>query len=101
MGVEERTMKTYSDGEKSTGPCEKCKSIVSTTYRLAPYRHRGDLFQNIMQEVCDKCGATVAIPHQSVADLHRCASPGCSNELDGLDGGIFCPDCIDRNKQRR
>jgi hypothetical protein len=65
------TMKKYKAGEKSKGPCEKCRGIVNTTYKYAPYKYQGDVLPRLLQEVCNGCGRTVAIPQQSSEQLRE------------------------------
>jgi hypothetical protein len=55
----------YKEGDASKGPCNKCKMLVSTTFRYAPYDFKGHSIPDILQGFCDTCGAPVSIPHQS------------------------------------
>jgi hypothetical protein len=58
-------MHIYKEGDKSKGPCEKCRKLVSTTLRYAPLKYNGFVIPNILQGFCDTCGEPVSIPHQS------------------------------------
>lgn len=53
------------DGDKSKGPCEKCRKLVNTTFLYAPLKHNGLVIPDILQGFCDECGESVSIPHQS------------------------------------
>jgi 5,10-methenyltetrahydromethanopterin hydrogenase len=55
----------YNEGDKSTAPCYKCEKIVNTTYKIKSLKIRSYNIPNILQGVCDICGTTTDIPHQS------------------------------------
>lgn len=58
-------MYIYKEGEKSKGPCETCRKLVSTTFKYAPLKYGNLLIPNVLQDFCDICGCAVSIPHQS------------------------------------
>ncbi|MDR0306731.1 MAG: hypothetical protein LBI42_07825 [Chitinispirillales bacterium] len=58
-------MHIYKDGEKSKGPCETCRKLVSTTFRYAPLNYGGRVIPDVLQDFCDACGSSVSIPQQS------------------------------------
>lgn len=53
------------EGDKSKGPCEKCRKLVNTTFRYAPLKYNELLIPDILQGFCDECGESISIPHQS------------------------------------
>jgi hypothetical protein len=63
--------KKYVEGEKSIGPCEHCKMLVSTIYKSAPYLYEGNTIPNLLQEFCEKCGKVIGIPQQSSKQLRK------------------------------
>lgn len=58
-------MKIYKEGDKSKGGCEKCKKIVTTTFKFAPLKYKEKTIQEILQGFCDICGDAITIPAQS------------------------------------
>jgi len=58
-------MVILKEGDKSKGPCEKCRKLVTETFRLAPLKYNGLIIPDILQGFCDECGEPVSIPHQS------------------------------------
>ena len=58
-------MKIFKDGDKSKGPCEKCRKLVCTTFHYAPLKYDKLTIPDILQSFCDECGESVSIPHQS------------------------------------
>lgn len=60
-------MKIFKVGEKSKGVCEKCKSLVPTTFSIcsvALSSGRGTV-DDVLAATCDHCGHIVSIPQQS------------------------------------
>jgi hypothetical protein len=55
----------YKEGDTSKGPCEKCRKLVTTTFRYAPLKYNGLVIPEVLQDFCDTCGSPVSIPHQS------------------------------------
>ena len=55
----------YKEGDKSKGPCEKCRKLVDTTFRYSPLKYNGIVIPEVLQDFCDICGSPVSIPHQS------------------------------------
>lgn len=55
----------YKEGDKSKGPCEKCRKLVNTTFKYAALKYKGLVIPEILQDFCDICGSPVSIPHQS------------------------------------
>ncbi len=76
-------MKEVVDGQKENSFCEKCKKIVSVTFRTEDYKTKyNDLIPDVMQGFCDTCSDRVTVPPQSayllrlyyikkVEDAHR------------------------------
>ncbi len=58
-------MVILKEGDKSRGPCEKCRKLVNTTFRYAPLKYNELVIPDILQGFCDNCGEPVSIPHQS------------------------------------
>lgn len=58
-------MKIYKENDKSKAVCENCNGIVNTTFQYANFKHEKLIIPDILQGFCDKCGASVSIPHQS------------------------------------
>ena len=58
-------MVIYKEGDVSKGLCYKCKKLVGTSFRFAPYNFNGLMIPDILQGFCDVCGSPVSIPHQS------------------------------------
>ncbi len=59
------------EGDHSRALCDKCKKIVTTTFRYADFSTKGRIFPNILQGFCDICGQSVCLPHQSVQDIKK------------------------------
>lgn len=55
----------YKEGDKSKGPCYKCKKLANTTFRYAPLKYNGLIVPEVLQDFCDTCGSAVSIPRQS------------------------------------
>ena len=55
----------YKEGDKSKGPCEKCRKLVTTTFRYEPLKYNGMIIPEVLQDFCDRCGSAVSIPYQS------------------------------------
>lgn len=66
-------MKLYQAGECSKGICELCADIVPTTFRYCdvPFEDHDGLAKDILAAVCDRCGAVVSIPAQSLPAVRR------------------------------
>jgi hypothetical protein len=65
--------KFFNEGDKSRAVCEKCKCIVSTTFRYGGY-HIPDTnitVPNLLQGYCDVCKTLVSIPHQSTYKIRE------------------------------
>lgn len=58
-------MVILKEGDKSKAICERCKSIVPTTFRYAGFILNGVKIPEVLQGFCDKCGDVVSLPHQS------------------------------------
>jgi hypothetical protein len=60
-------MKLWFRGDNSRALCEKCQTLVSTTfgYHDVPFSDGIGLAKNIMAATCDTCGTIVSIPPQS------------------------------------
>ena len=58
-------MVILKEGDKSKGPCERCRKLVNTTFRYAPLKYNGLSIPDILQGFCDECGESSSIPHQS------------------------------------
>jgi len=58
-------MVIHSEGEKSRAVCERCRGVVTTTFRYAPFRVNGARIPDVLQGFCDQCGDAVSLPHQS------------------------------------
>lgn len=58
-------MVIYKEGDKSKGPCETCRKLVTTTFRYAPLKFNEMVIPEVLQDFCDICGSAVSIPHQS------------------------------------
>jgi hypothetical protein len=65
--------KFFNEGDKSRAVCEKCKCIVSTTFRYGEYRIPGTKIRvpNLLQGYCDVCKTLVSIPHQSTYKIRK------------------------------
>jgi hypothetical protein len=61
-------MKIYKEGDRSKGPCKKCKKLVMTTFRLStvPMSASDVIVHNVLAAICDQCNHVVAVPHQSM-----------------------------------
>lgn len=60
-------MKIFRVGEKSTGVCEECKSLVPTTFSICSVKlssGKGTV-DDVLAATCDHCGHVVSIPQQS------------------------------------
>jgi hypothetical protein len=57
----------YKVGEKSKGVCDKCKSLVPTTFSICsvPLSNGKGVVNDILAATCDQCGFVVSIPQQS------------------------------------
>jgi hypothetical protein len=64
-------MRIYKLGEKSKGLCETCGKVVPTTFALREVylEETGATVPDVLVAVCDSCGQTVSIPHQSTPRL--------------------------------
>ena len=65
--------KFLNEGDKSRAVCEKCKCIVSTTFRYGEYHIPGTniTVPNLLQGYCDVCKTLVSIPHQSTYKIRE------------------------------
>lgn len=66
-------MIVYKAGETSKAICERCKSLVTTTfaYRDVPFDDGTGLVKDILCAVCDRCDHVVAVPPQSTPAIRR------------------------------
>lgn len=66
-------MKTVKVGDKSKAICEDCKAIVTTTFKIVnlPPSESLNAVKNVLAGVCDNCGRTVSIPHQSASTINK------------------------------
>lgn len=55
----------YKEGDKSKGPGETCRKLVSTTFRYTPLSYNGLIIPEILQDFCGTCSSPVSIPHQN------------------------------------
>lgn len=60
-------MKIFKVGEKSKGICDKCKSLVPTTFSICsvPLSTGKGVVDDILAATCDHCDHVVSIPQQS------------------------------------
>lgn len=65
--------KKYKVGDKSKGACSKCKELVDTTLVIKDYLlvESNINVPDLLQGVCDECGTTVSIPHQSMPQIKK------------------------------
>ncbi len=66
-------MKIFKEGEKSKGPCSKCKKIRPTTFKVSsvPFSSGRGIVNDILVTVCDHCRAVVSIPQQSTPRIRE------------------------------
>lgn len=56
----------FKPGDNIRGGCENCKALVDATYDYGTIRlDDGTTIENVMRALCDDCGETIAIAHQS------------------------------------
>ena len=56
----------FKPGDTIRGGCEKCKMLVSATYEYGKIKlDDGTAVENVMQALCNDCGESIAIAHQS------------------------------------
>jgi hypothetical protein len=58
-------------GDKSSAICERCKKIVSMTYRYGDFITKDKTIPNVLQGYCDECGNVVSLPHQSISTIKK------------------------------
>ncbi|WP_156516805.1 hypothetical protein [Paraburkholderia caribensis] len=63
----------HAEGDKGKAICASCNAIVPTTFlrRDVPFSDKSGKVANLLVSVCDICGATVAIPAQSVPAIKK------------------------------
>ena len=66
-------MAKYKEGEKSKGICKTCRKLVNTTFVSKDFylEISKKTVSDVMQAVCDECGATVSISHQSLPKIRK------------------------------
>jgi len=66
-------MKIFHDGDHGKALCADCDDVVRTTYRRrdVPFSDGNGMARNILVGLCDRCGATVAIPAQSTPAISK------------------------------
>ena len=74
-------MKIYKEFEKSKGFCEKCKTVVSATFKLGILEFNGAKIPDVLQEYCDECGCSIGIPQQSSVKIKEFHAKQRAKEL--------------------
>jgi hypothetical protein len=72
----------HKEGEKSKAICEKCKEIVSATFRYADFTVNGCKIPDVLQGFCDKCNESVFLPHQSTFRIREYRERNYSHRLE-------------------
>jgi hypothetical protein len=60
-------MKHWKEGEKGRAVCERCATVVVTTFKVrdVPFSDGSGVVKDILACVCDNCSEVVGIPAQS------------------------------------
>lgn len=63
-------MEFYKENDKSKAICEKCRKIVTTTFKYSDFERWNIVVPDVLLDFCDECGSLVSIPHQSTYKIN-------------------------------